>query len=219
MPRTFPVWSDLFRVHPDLKVEALNRFLANSRHIVVEARIRGEPSRDWSEVLRALPKVVSATRLDRIGRPNDYRLTWEAPEYYASLLRKYDLLGVIPFALTARHVDITLALSRARLQQLVRDASKRRFETEVLEVRPLPRRTGLGDLTSKQRERFQIAVQRGYFDVPRRTTLTELARTCSVGKSALSESLALARQKVLVAVGRVLLAEDDAARNELLGQA
>jgi predicted DNA binding protein len=215
IPKGFPFWSDLFKKHPGLVMEAINRFPVDSRHIVVEVRLDDEEPRDWSAELRALRYVVSAVRLDRSGRPNLYRVKWKAPRFFVALLEKYDLVGVVPFVLTARNVQIALALSRPRLQQLVRELRERDFNPEVLKVRPLRGRVELGGLTPRQRERFQVAVESGFFDVPRRATLDELARRFSIGKSALSESLALARRKVLVAVGRLMLDEDEAARAAL----
>ena len=84
-------------------------------------------------------------------------------------------------------------------------------------MRPFRGRSARGELTPKQRERFQIAVEAGFFDVPRRVSLAELSRRYSIRKSAFAESLALAREKILVAAGRALAGGDEAARAALLG--
>jgi len=215
LPKSFPPWSLILTKHPGVVFEATNRFPVDANHIVAEVRIREEESRDWTAELRRVPKVVSVMRLDRIGRPDMYRMKWRSPPFYAPFLEKFDLVGAIPIILTGNSVEIRVALSRSRLQQLVRELRRRQFEPEVLVVRPLHGRVTAGGLTQKQRERFQVAVESGFFDVPRRVSLDELARKFSIGKSALSESLALARRKLLVAAGRLMLSDDAVVRRAL----
>jgi len=45
------------------------------------------------------------------------------------------------------------------------------------------------DVTDEQREALELAFERGYFDVPRRTTLTELATELGVSDTAVSQRL------------------------------
>ncbi len=51
-------------------------------------------------------------------------------------------------------------------------------------------------LTARQKEVFSSAVRRGYFDFPRRTSLTELANELSIKPSTLSEILRKAESKI-----------------------
>jgi predicted DNA binding protein len=205
--------------HPDLVVEALARHTASPRSVVVEFQIRGGDDRDWGPELNGLPNVVSVRHLARIGRPNVYQVEWRAPLEHTALLRRYDLIGAVPIVMAQGHASLSLALTKPRLQMLVRELRRRGFQLEVVEVRPLRGALGLEGLTPKQRARFQAAVDAGYFDVPRRVTLEELARRSSVRKSAFSESLALARRKILVAAGRALTSGDESARAALIGTA
>ena len=48
---------------------------------------------------------------------------------------------------------------------------------------------GSASLSSDQREAIALAYRRGYFDVPRRTTITELAEEFDISDSALSQRL------------------------------
>lgn len=45
-------------------------------------------------------------------------------------------------------------------------------------------------MTRRQRDLLEVAIAQGYYEVPRRVTLTELARRLGVAKSTLSEALA-----------------------------
>ncbi len=51
-------------------------------------------------------------------------------------------------------------------------------------------------LTARQKEIFSSAIRRGYFDFPRRTSLTELAKELSIKPSTLSEILRKAESKI-----------------------
>jgi hypothetical protein len=52
-------------------------------------------------------------------------------------------------------------------------------------------------LTESQRELVQTAVEEGYYDTPRRCSLTELAETVGIAKSTCSETLHRAEEQVL----------------------
>jgi predicted DNA binding protein len=210
---------EFLRDHPDLVVEALSRHTVRPRSVVVEFQIRGGEDRDWGPELRRAPNVVSVHRLARIGRPNVYQVAWTAPPGHVALLRRYDLIGAVPIVMAQGRASLSLALTKSRLRMLIRELRRRGFKLEVQEVRPL--RGGLvrGGLTQKQRVRFEAAVNAGFFDVPRRVTLEQLARQSSVRKSAFSESLALARRKILIAAGRALVSGDEFARAALIGRA
>lgn len=60
-------------------------------------------------------------------------------------------------------------------------------------------------LTASQQEALDIALERGYFDIPRRVTLAELAEEMGVSDQAVSERLRRAQKRVF---GRMLAAEE-----------
>lgn len=55
----------------------------------------------------------------------------------------------------------------------------------------------VGDLTEKQRETVAVALERGYFEIPRQVSLKELAADLGVTHQALSERLRRAEQALL----------------------
>lgn len=76
--------------------------------------------------------------------------------------------------------------------------------TSVREVSGGP--AGRLDLTDEQYEALVLAAQRGYFEVPRATTLDELAEEMGISHQALSERL---RRSFRSLVGGALLVEND----------
>jgi len=71
-------------------------------------------------------------------------------------------------------------------------------ELEAVHSRGLPRESGFAyDLSEPQREALQLALREGYFEVPRRTNLTELADRLDVSDSAVSQRIRRATETVL----------------------
>jgi len=208
-PRGFP-WEAVFERNPDAEFLLVNRIPTPPHHIVAEMRIRSPSERDWVAEVRTVKGVESVQSLENSGRPDMYRYRWSPPTYLPSMLERYDLIGVVPILCSRGFGTFSIALSKGRLASFVREAKTHGFSVEILELRPFRGPEGFGGLTAKQLARFEAAVESGYFDVPRRTTLDELARRFDVRKSAFAESLALARRKVLLAAGRAILAEHGA---------
>jgi hypothetical protein len=55
-------------------------------------------------------------------------------------------------------------------------------------------------LTDRQQEIFQSAKQTGYFEVPRRVSLTELAAQLAVSKGYLSRALAIVEREMVTSI-------------------
>jgi hypothetical protein len=205
-PQDFP-FGQFLQEHHDVEFLLLNRLPFPPHHIVAEVRIRSPIERDWVTELRSVPGIESVQSLESSGRPDMFRYKWSPPEYLPAMLEKYDLIGFVPILVSKGYGTLSIALSKDRLMRFFREARTRGFSFEIVELRPFRGPEQFGGLTPKQRARFEAAVETGYFDVPRRTTLDELARRFAVQKSAFAESLALARRKVLLAGGHALLAE------------
>lgn len=62
------------------------------------------------------------------------------------------------------------------------------------------RTVDLDALTEKQREAIELAVESGYYDQPRETTVSELADICDISQSAMSQRLHTAERKLLQAI-------------------
>jgi predicted DNA binding protein len=90
-----------------------------------------------------------------------------------------------------------------RLTEFYRACSERGVGIELVSVRNpgVPREFTAGSgLTGTQRETLRIALENGYFDVPRRTNLGELADQLDVSDSAVSQRLRRGIETVLASV-------------------
>lgn len=59
-------------------------------------------------------------------------------------------------------------------------------------------------LTPRQKEVFELACKSGYYSIPRKITLTELAKELKISESAVSKHLRLVEQRVLPTLKEVL---------------
>jgi len=56
---------------------------------------------------------------------------------------------------------------------------------------------GRKELTGRQEEIIRIALDKGYFDCPKKTSIRELSRMFGISKSTLSEVLRLGQKKII----------------------
>ena len=97
-------------------------------------------------------------------------------------------VGVIPhtpFEVRDGWVEWTISCSREKVRDLLSGFDDEGIPHQLVSTRGVTSRL----LTTRQRFVFDTAMQEGFYDVPRRITLTELAVVLSVAKSTLSAQL------------------------------
>jgi hypothetical protein len=169
---------DVTRAHPSatLRIE---------QHMPM-SRGRGT-ARCWSS--EALDKTVAAhVGIDGCTSVQDGRFSVTISAGGGGFLRPLVDLGVVPrtpFEVRDGWVEWTVEGSREQMRDLVN-----RFRSDEIPHRLLSTRSTTARLlTPRQREVFEVASREGYWDVPRRINLTELAALLSVAKSTLSNQL------------------------------
>lgn len=169
---------DVTRAHPSatLRIE---------QHMPM-SRGRGT-ARCWSS--EALDETVAAhVGIDGCTSVQDGRFSVTISAGGGGFLRPLVDLGVVPrtpFEVRDGWVEWTVEGSREQMRELVN-----RFRSDEIPHRLLSTRsTTVRLLTPRQREVFEVASREGYWDVPRRINLTELAALLNVAKSTLSNQL------------------------------
>ena len=97
-------------------------------------------------------------------------------------------VGVIPhtpFEVRDGWVDWTIACAQGKVRDLIVGLDEERIPYRLLSTRGVSTRM----LTPRQRLVFDAATQEGFYDVPRRISLTALATKLEVAKSTLSAQL------------------------------
>ena len=87
-----------------------------------------------------------------------------------------------------------LASGKKPLRELMETLEENSFEVEIIKMVELK---GRDALTMRQEEIIRIALDKGYFDYPKRTSIRKLANLFGVSISTLSEVLRVGQKKIL----------------------
>ena len=100
-------------------------------------------------------------------------------------LLKVGVIPQTPFEVRDGWVEWTISCAREKVRDLLSSFDNEEIPHRLVSTRGLSNRL----LTPRQRFVFDTAMQEGYYDVPRRITLTLLADVLDVAKSTLSAQL------------------------------
>ena len=100
-------------------------------------------------------------------------------------LLKVGVIPQTPFEVRDGWVEWTISCARQKVRDLLSGFDKENIPHRLVSTRGLSSRL----LTPRQRFVFDTAMREGFYDVPRRITLTELAIVLDVAKSTLSAQL------------------------------
>ena len=95
------------------------------------------------------------------------------------------ILPQTPFEVVDGWVEWTIKASKGDIWELIEQIKKQGLPHRLKSKRSSKKHL----LTQRQREVFEVALREGYWDVPRRINLTELASILGVAKSTLSSQL------------------------------
>jgi hypothetical protein len=190
------VWVAGFTMrHPGLVVRALNIMAVAGGDLIGEFEVYGQEE-DWTREIGAFPDVVEVERLARAGLLGRYRVRLRASPLF-KLEMNLEVVVRLPTASKngVASVELIARVSRLRaLMRSLRDTGREpRLNSLAADAFPPLDRV----LTPAQSAIFRTAHLLGYFDVPRRITLTQLAEKVSRSKSSVSEILAVAERKLV----------------------
>lgn len=174
-------------------VDVLSHMALASRAVVEEVLLS---SRDWAACVASLQRssvLRSAVVLE--SSSGQARVRAELP--MSSLDRAVTRSGIgprFPFEVREGNARLLLVAPREEAAEFVRSLRADGIRVAILSSREHHPHE---KLTDRQREIMRAAVAHGYFEVPRRVTLTELARRLHLAKSTLSETLARGEQRIV----------------------
>ncbi|MFC5971422.1 helix-turn-helix domain-containing protein [Halomarina salina] len=184
---------------PNTHVE-IERVVPASRRVMPYIWVHGGDLEEFEETIRASEHVKELAALDYVDESALYRVEWEEEveslihgmaQTDASILEargNEEWYFRIRFdshtGLTAFHnycVDHDIRYRLEKVYSLVEGEAEGH----------------LFDLTPPQREAILLALEEGYFEIPRQVTLAELATELDISEQALSERVRRANNKVL----------------------
>jgi predicted DNA binding protein len=189
------VWTGSFtREHPEVILQLYSLATGADGKLIGDYEVVG-PGRDWQAEIARQPNVVEARCLDLKAPPSRYRVVFASTTLINLTGR---LRVVVRFPVTARagRVSFEVVDRLSRIRALVAGLRERGIAPRVTSLTQDSSVTGQVTFTAVQQETFRRAFAAGYFDVPRRITLTELAAQLGRSKSSVSVTLALVERKL-----------------------
>ncbi|MGI0054553.1 MAG: helix-turn-helix domain-containing protein [Thermoplasmata archaeon] len=176
----------------------MDRLEVGGGNTLIEVRLISPDGVGWGEELGHLPRVQELECLDSTPGSETYRILIHGPSFIP-LLKKLKLLRHFPFPIQNGIAAWTIVGPTSKVRALLTNlaSSRAHFEVEAIHHQSLARPPS--SLTPRQQEVLARALAEGYFDVPRRITLTQLAPRIGVAMSTLSVTLAVIEKKVLEA--------------------
>lgn len=184
-------------VGPDVGVRVLSHFPSGPGRAIEDVELVGAMWKERVAAIRRLPSVRSVATLESAS--HGARLRMEVGD--SRLQHAVAQSGALPrFPFEVRDgLDQWLLVSgRREAERFVNDLRAQGVRATILSSREYHPHEAL---TERQREFMRAAIEQGYYDVPRRVTLTQLAEELQVSKSSLSETLARGERRVVADTG------------------
>jgi len=196
------VWLGRFtRDHPELALESTNLVALPCGDFLGEFEIHGS-SNDWTHEIGRSPDVFEVENLEKAPESGKYRVRFHR-SITAALAAQNEI--IIRFPTTSKNgiLGAELIARPSQMRRLVEALAKEGKEPRLVSLRRDSLRSVPLLLTPIQRALFRQALVSGYFEVPRRITLTQLAEKVSRNKSSVSRTLAIVERKLAELAGTV----------------
>ena len=195
-------WMCRFTVaHPDLRMDVLNRLDLGRGSTLLEVCISAPEDPEgggWSEEIRRLPGVQDVELLGATGNSETCRVFFRGATFLP-LLKHLRLAQHLPFPIRDGVATWNVVGPEVKVRALLDTMGKATGRVRVLAVRHGPSSSEPALLSPRQEEVLHRALAEGYFDVPRRISLTQLASKMGVAISTLSVILAVIEKKIIEA--------------------
>jgi predicted DNA binding protein len=190
-------WTGPFsRSHPEVAIEILGRSEAGKGLMIADHWISGRPAGVWTREIARRPDVVSAESLAEVGDGSLYRVKFRTPPI-VELYRRLEIPLPFPIRVRAGYAHWEIVARAPEFAQVLNFGREFDPRIRISWTRTPPLRAHLPLLTKPQKSLLHLAIASGYFAVPRRVSLIELARRAHRSKSSVSESMARIERSLL----------------------
>jgi len=188
------VWiSELTRRYSETRFRVLAA-TANDASGVARIEVSGDDQEDVCEAIREYDAVTDLTVFESAGPVTRFQVETTAPLLLTSLQDSGVPLEM-PFEIRDGEMELEATIPSGTLSDLGRTLDDAGIAYTVERIRQNVESEKL--LTDRQSWLLEEAIDRGYYDTPRRTTLVDLADDLDISKSTCSEILHRAEERVL----------------------
>lgn len=189
-------------LHPELEFEVLSHIPVGREEMVEDIRVTGSQlNQNLAEELRGTEGVKGIETL----RQSTTDAVFRVRTHTCPIIKVHQELQIppsFPFTFHSGIENILVVTSEAKMRELFAKVKEVIPGASLVSVRHEFVVTSECLLTPRQREFFRMAMELGYWDIPRRVSLADLARQANVAKSTFSEALASIEKKLISDIAR-----------------
>ncbi len=182
--------------HADLTIEIENHVRSASGETTVDMRLCGERTETLAVEIRSYRGVREVERISSGESCSEYRVA-HTTENLMEGLGELHLMPRLPFLIRGGFATWVVVAAEPKIRELYDHLRRVSPGVDIESLRRGKAPEDFALLTKRQRELFHAAMAEGYYEVPRKISLTRLAESLGVAKSTLSESLAVIERKLL----------------------
>lgn len=180
--------------YPELTFNILSKFLLNNNIGNTLFQIKGPTIKNF---LSDFKKISNSLTYQILFEGDDFvllNIKTEDPLILTALM-KTQLLLMYPLTIKNGIVEVKVIAERSKIDQFL---LKLEHKTINFSIRSIGYYHGTRLLTLKQNEILQIANKKGYYDIPRKISLSNLAKELNISPSALSETFRRIHKKISI---------------------
>jgi predicted DNA binding protein len=181
--------------HPECVLNVIAAQTLSPGRMLSNIEIVAQEGRDYSADLSRVRGIESAARLGPVGPRVRYQIIIQEPSYI-SLANEHETLLRFPRMVQDGIYTVEVAARVSQLRSLIEGLRRISEKVELVRFGRDLMYTCPPTLSDRQYALLHLALAAGYFDVPRRITLSRLADRLHRSKSSVSQALALI-EKVL----------------------
>ena len=183
---------------PDFEFEFHSAIPVDSENMVSNdlLAIKGVTPIKCLDLLEKRPDVLNFKILEQ--NPTKIILTIKAKGHFILYtLMKYNLVVQFPIIIKNRIIDLHIAGLHENIDQFIEDLDQQGMDVQIKKIGKYNCSNPVHSLTPIQRDVFEKAREKGYYDTPRKISLTELAEYMNKSKSTLSKIFQRIHKKLL----------------------
>lgn len=180
--------------YPELTFNILSKFLLNNNIGNTLFQIKGPTIKNF---LSDFKKISNSLTYQILFEGDDFvllNIKTEDPLILTALM-KTQLLLMYPLTVKNGIVEVKVIAERSKIDQFL---LKLEHKTITFSIRSIGYYHGTRLLTQKQNQILQIANKKGYYDIPRKISLSNLAKELNISPSALSETFRRIHKKISI---------------------
>lgn len=193
------MWMQRFTTaHPSLRMEVLDRLEVGRGQVLYTVVLSSHEKVDWAKELLRFRGIRDVERISTQELSGTYRVLYSGWTFLP-LIKRAKLPRQYPFTVQNGVATWTLVGSEGKVRALLKELEASQITVSVEAIRRGNITRTAPELTARQTEILERAIEEGYFEVPRRISLINLAARVGVAASTLSVTLAVIERKIVEA--------------------